>query len=100
MLAHIAMQCAANIGLGNPAGGAGAGVRSLLYGSAAGMAGCVLLVAVGARALDVSAPQELRERLTGAAGPLAGRLQAALLPVKARIQVRSGAEVWAAVRRA
>ena len=64
-------------------------MRSLLYGSAAGVAGCVLLVAVAARALDVSAPAELRERLTGAAEPLAGRLQGALLPVKARIQVRS-----------
>ena len=66
-----------------------AGVRSLLYGSAAGVAGCVLLVAVAARALDVSAPAELRERLAGAAEPLAGRLQGALLPIKARIQVRS-----------
>lgn len=64
-------------------------MRSLLYGSAAGVAGCVLLVAVAARALDVSAPAELRERLAGAAEPLAGRLQGALLPVRARIQVRS-----------
>ncbi|KAK9819382.1 hypothetical protein WJX81_005026 [Elliptochloris bilobata] len=64
-----------------------AGVRSLLYGSAVGVAGCLLLAAVAARALDVSAPEELRERLTFAAEPIAGRLQAALLPVKARIQV-------------
>jgi len=71
-------------------------VRSLLYGSAAGVAGCLLLVAAGAHALDVRAPGELRERLSAAAAPLACRLQAGLLPVKARIQVGAPAAARAA----
>jgi hypothetical protein len=73
-----------------------AGVRSLLYGSAAGVAGCLLLVAAGAHALDVRAPGELRERLSAAAAPLALRLQTGLLPVKARIQVGAPAAARAA----
>jgi len=71
-------------------------VRSLLYGSAAGVAGCLLLVAAGAHALDVRAPGELRERLSAAAAPLALRLQTGLLPVKARIQVGAPAAARAA----
>lgn len=64
-------------------------MRSLLYGSAAGIAGCVLLAAAGARALDISAPEQLRSRLADAASPFAASLQAGLLPVKARIQARA-----------
>ena len=71
-----------------------AGARSLLYGSALGIGGVVLVGALGLRALDVRSPAELRERLRGAAQPLGDSMRENMSPVKARLQV--GSSIWVA----
>ncbi|CAK0786268.1 hypothetical protein CVIRNUC_009481 [Coccomyxa viridis] len=63
-----------------------AGARSLLYGSALGIGGVVLLGTVALRAAGISSPAELRERLQSHAQPLGDSVRETLSPVKARMQ--------------
>ena len=65
-----------------------AGARSLLYGSALGIGGVVLLGTVTLRAAGISSPTEVRERLQSSAQPLGDSVREALSPVKAHMQVR------------
>lgn len=75
-----------------------AGARSLLYGSALGIGGVVLLGTVALRAAGISSPAELRERLQSHAQPLGDSVRETLSPVKARMQVRL-CPVWPAAAR-
>lgn len=66
------------------------GARSLLYGSALGVAGVLLAGSFALRALDVASPAEFRARMQAWADPFAASAQATLLPVKANIKVVKG----------
>ena len=59
----------------------------MLYGSALGVGGVVLLGTVTLRAAGISSPAELRERLQSSAQPLGESVRETLSPVKARMQV-------------
>ena len=64
-----------------------AGARSLLYGSALGLGGVIVVGALILRVMDVNSPADLRERMRSAAQPLGGGVRKTLLPIKARMQV-------------
>ena len=64
-----------------------AGARSLLYGSALGIGGVILLSSLALRAMDVRSPADFKLRVQEAANPLAHSLKASLMPLKARMQV-------------
>ncbi|EIE24794.1 hypothetical protein COCSUDRAFT_65518 [Coccomyxa subellipsoidea C-169] len=63
-----------------------AGARSLLYGSALGIGGVVLLSSLALRAMDVRSPADFKLRAQEAANPLAHSLKSSLQPLKGRMQ--------------
>lgn len=64
-----------------------AGARSLLYGSALGLGGVIVVGALTLRVMGVNSPADLRERMRSAAQPLGDSVRETLLPIKARMQV-------------
>lgn len=64
------------------------GARSLLYGSALGLGGVVLVGALVLRIMDVRSPAELRERMQSVVQPLGDNVRESMSPVKAHMQVR------------
>jgi hypothetical protein len=65
------------------------GARSLLYGSAVGIGGIVLLGTVTFHLMDVHSPADFRQRMQDWAAPYAHSMKASLLPVKNRMRVIS-----------
>ena len=63
------------------------GARSLLYGSALGLGGVLLLGSFTIRALDVADPAQFKARMQALADPVALSAQETLLPLKGHIQV-------------
>ncbi|KAK9918900.1 hypothetical protein WJX75_007942 [Coccomyxa subellipsoidea] len=63
-----------------------AGARSLLYGSALGIGGVILLSSLALRAMDVRSPADFKLRVQEAANPFAQSLKSSLQPLKARLQ--------------
>jgi hypothetical protein len=66
-----------------------AGARSLLYGSALGLGGVIVVGVLTLRVMEVKSPSDLRERLRSAAQPLGDGMRETLLPIKAHMQVTS-----------
>lgn len=63
------------------------GARSLLYGSALGLGGVLLLGSFALRYMDVSSPADFKQRMQSWAVPYADSIKASLLPVKDSMRV-------------
>ncbi len=76
-----------------------AGARSLLYGSALGVGGVVLLGSFALRYMDVSSPADFRQRMQDWAVPYAHSVKASLLPFKDSMRVSTPCSLGLACKR-